>query len=87
MITVTTKEDLLKSLTITEHAIVDFWAEWCGPCKTLAPALEELDSVRDDVTIIKINVDKAPALAAEYGIRGIPTLMAYKDGLHVNTSV
>ena len=61
--------------------VVDFWAEWCGPCKMIAPALEELAGSMDGkVKIVKLNVDENPATAAKYGIMSIPTLMLFKNG-------
>lgn len=61
--------------------VVDFYADWCGPCKTMAPILKEVkSSIQDQATIIKIDVDKAQDLAAAYGIRAIPTLLIFKDG-------
>ena len=61
--------------------VVDFWAEWCGPCRQIAPALEEIStSLNGKVTIVKLNVDENPATAAKYGIMSIPTLMLFKNG-------
>jgi thioredoxin 1 len=61
--------------------VVDFWAEWCGPCKMIAPALDEIaKSLGDKVKILKLNVDENPQTAAKYGIQSIPTLMLFKDG-------
>ncbi len=61
--------------------LVDFWAEWCGPCKQIAPALEELsDEMGEKVTIAKINIDDNPNTPTKYGVRGIPTMMIFKDG-------
>lgn len=61
--------------------LVDFWAEWCGPCKALAPLLDEISQeVGDNANVVKVNVDEAGELAQKYGIRGIPTLIFFKDG-------
>ncbi|MBT3907463.1 MAG: thioredoxin [Rhodospirillaceae bacterium] len=65
----------------SKPVVVDFWAEWCGPCKQIAPALEEIDSeMADKVTITKINIDENPSSPATYAVRGIPTLIMFKDG-------
>lgn len=67
--------------------LVDFWAEWCGPCRQLGPILEELSKEVSDVQIIKMNVDEAPNSAAECNVRSIPTMFLYKDGQQVDTKV
>ncbi len=67
----------------SDIAIVDFWADWCGPCRMIAPVLEELDREVSDVTVMKVNVDKEPALADRFGINAIPTLIFFKNGQQV----
>lgn len=68
--------------------VVDFWAEWCGPCKTLSPVIDELAAdMKDKVKIVKINIDEAPNAPTKYGVRGIPTLMIFKGGEVVDTRV
>ena len=70
--------DVLNSDT---PVVVDFWAEWCGPCKMIAPSLEEISNEMDgQVKIAKVNMDENPDLAAKYGIRSIPTLLMFKGG-------
>jgi len=61
--------------------VVDFWAEWCGPCKMIGPSLEELsDELAGKVKITKVNIDENPDIAAKYGVRSIPTLLMFKNG-------
>ena len=68
--------------------LVDFWAEWCGPCKMIAPALEEIAGDMDGkVTVAKVNIDDNPHTPAKYGVRGIPTLIIFKDGQVAATKV
>ena len=68
--------------------LVDFWAEWCGPCKMIGPALEEIsDELAGKVTIAKINIDENPEAPGQYGVRGIPTMILFKNGEAAATKV
>jgi len=79
------QEDVLNA---SGPVVVDFWAEWCGPCKQIAPALEEISAeMGDKVTIAKVNIDDNPEAPSTYGVRGIPTLIMFKDGEVADTKV
>ena len=72
------ESEVLKSSKLT---LVDFWAEWCGPCKMIGPALEEIsDEMKNDVRITKLNIDENPSTPQKYGVRGIPTLLLFRNG-------
>ncbi len=78
-------QDVLKSEGLV---LVDFWAEWCGPCKTIAPSLEELSNeMEGEIKITKINIDENPNTPTKYGVRGIPTMILFKDGEVAGTKV
>ena len=76
------KNDVLES---KEPVLVDFWAEWCGPCKAIAPSLEEIsDEMANKLKVVKINVDENPTISQAYSIRSIPALMIFKNGEKVS---
>ena len=79
------EKDVLQSTT---PVLVDYWAEWCGPCKMIAPLLDEISAeYAGKLTVAKMNVDENSAIPAQYGVRGIPTLMLFKNGNVAGTSV
>lgn len=83
-ITTTTQLD---QLLAKGDVVIDFWAEWCGPCRLLNPVVEKLAAKYEDVQVVKVNVDEAPELASKYRILSIPTVMRFHDGEPTATSV
>ena len=78
-------KDVLKA---SGAVLVDFWAEWCGPCKQIAPILDEISKeMGERLTIAKVNIDSNPESPQKYGVRGIPTMILFKDGKAVSTKV
>ena len=68
--------------------VVDFWAEWCGPCKAMSPLVDELaGEIGEAIKVVKVNIDESPNAPTKYGVRGIPTFMIFKDGKVVDTKV
>lgn len=76
--------DVLKS---EKPVLLDFWAEWCGPCKMIGPVLEEMAGERDDIVIAKMNIDENPEVPTSFGVRSIPTLLVFKGGEAVATTM
>jgi thioredoxin 1 len=75
-------------LKSSKPVLVDFWAEWCGPCKMIGPSLEEIsEELGEQVTIVKLNIDDHPDTPAKYGVRGIPTMILFKNGEVADTKV
>lgn len=77
----------LEVLQSDRPVLVDFWAAWCGPCRMVIPLIEEIAEEREDIKVVKINVDEEPELAAQYQIMSIPTLMVFKNGEIANQAL
>ena len=76
-----TEQNFDQQVLLSDQAVlVDFWAEWCGPCHAIAPVLEQIASERSDLKVVKLNIDEQPAVAQRYGVMSIPTLILFKDG-------
>jgi thioredoxin len=77
---ITVTDATFASTIASGRHVVDFWAAWCGPCRMIAPILDELAAERSDVTFVKLNVDENPRTASQFGVQGIPLLIFFKDG-------
>lgn len=84
---ITSVKDYDEVLANNKSVLVDFYADWCGPCKMIAPVLAEVAKENPDVTVAKVNVDELGELAQRYGVMSIPTLIAFKDGKKVNQAI
>ena len=87
VITVTKENFQSEVLESDETVLIDFWAEWCGPCRMLSPVVDEIANEKPDVKVCKVNVDNEPELATQFGVMSIPTLVVIKDGKVQSQSV
>ena len=82
-----TKDIFNETITKNKFALIDFWAEWCGPCQLISPIIEELSQELEDVTVGKVNIESEPELTSEFSVRSIPTILLFKDGKPVDKVV
>ena len=87
VVTITKDNFQQEVLDSQKTVLVDFWATWCGPCRMLSPVVDEIAQENDAVKVGKVNVDEQPELASQFGVMSIPTLMVFRDGKPVNSSV
>ena len=86
-LTITKENFQAEVMESSKPVLVDFWASWCGPCRMLAPVIDQLSQERSDVKIGKVNVDEEPELAGQFGVMSIPTLIVFENGAVKNKSV
>ena len=82
-----TKDNINEILASEKRVLIDFYADWCGPCQMIAPTIHEISEEREDIVVGKVNVDEEMQLAMQFGISSIPTLLLFKDGKLVNQAV
>lgn len=87
VITVTKQNFQSEVLQSDKTVLIDFWAQWCGPCRMLSPVVDEIANEQTDIKVCKVNIDDEPELATQFGVMSIPTLVVIKDGKVVNQSV
>ncbi|TNE67183.1 MAG: thioredoxin [Alphaproteobacteria bacterium] len=86
-INVTDEDFEAKVLKSDKPVLLDFWAQWCGPCKMIGPVLEQISGERDDIIIAKMDIDENPETPTSFGVRSIPTMLIFKDGEAVATTM
>lgn len=87
IVTITKDNFQEEVLNAKQPALVDFWAAWCGPCRMLSPVVDEIAAENASVKVCKVNIDEESAIAAEYGVMSIPTLILFRDGQVANKSI
>ncbi len=85
--TLTSENFETEVLKESKTVLVDFWASWCGPCRMLSPVVDQIAEERKDIKVCKVNIDEQPELAQKFNVMSIPTLLVFRDGKQVNSSV